>query len=317
MVKGFSSSNSLTMGLSPLSSLTKAHVFCKLPNNGLKPLVYPIAYDVRIFGMRNASMLEKIREASSLIFSSRRTLALTGAGVSTESGIPDFRSPKSLLWERIHAYQFMPMEAYTEGAFDYIDIFYRYWFPLLLPMIHSRPNINHHFLARLERWGALSGVITQNTDGLHQKAGSKKVFEIHGNLKGAHCRECKTVYDIDFVMERINDLEIPPLCRRCSGVVGPDVVFAFERTPDYDRGLKLAGEADLLMVMGSSLMVDHVKEVVIRTLTDDKGNKKRGRLIIINAQPTPFDDVADLVIHERLSRVIGLLREELERYFIG
>jgi len=254
-------------------------------------------------------MLEQIRLAATLISFSRRTAALTGAGVSTESGIPDFRSPKSLLWERIHAYQFMPIEAYTDGDFHYIDIFYRYWFPLLFPMIQSEPNVTHHFLARLEEAGLLSGIMTQNTDGLHQKAGSGTVHEIHGNLAGGHCWQCDKKYTIDFILEQIDKPAIPPACTECGGIVGPDIVFAFERTPAYDESLVLAENVDLLLALGSSLLVEHVKEIVNKTL------EAGGRLIVINAQPTPFDDVADVVIHERLSTISSLIWEQLGDYY--
>ncbi len=258
-------------------------------------------------------MLKSVREAAKLIFFSGSTLALTGAGVSTESGIPDFRSPKSLLWERIHSYQFMPIEAYVDGDFNYIEIFYKYWFPLLLPMIYSEPNINHYFLLRLEAWGLLSDVVTQNTDGLHKKAGSSNVFEIHGNVGRGRCTRCAKKYPIEFVIEEIEALNIPPACSECGGIVGPDIVFAFERTPDYDEGLKRAVESEVLLVMGSSLLVDHVKEVVLGCIEGG------GKLIIINSQPTPFDAAAEkgggVVIRERLSSVVFTLWEHLSRYF--
>jgi len=257
-------------------------------------------------------MTEKIREAAKLIAFSRRTAALTGAGVSTNSGIPDFRSPKSLLWERIHSYQFMPMEAYTDGKFNYIDMFYQYWFPLLFPMVHTKPNINHHFLKCLEERGLLGGIITQNTDGLHHKAGSKRILEIHGNVRGGHCWECHKNYPVKFILDEINALHIPPRCEKCGGIVGPDIVFAFERTPDYTEGLALARESSLLLVLGSSLLVNHVKEIVLQCIEGG------GRLIIINAQPTPFDDVAigggGVVIRDRLSSVIGILWDTILRY---
>ena len=254
-------------------------------------------------------MLKQVRRAAALISFSRRTAALTGAGVSTESGIPDFRSPKSLLWERIHAYQFMPIEAYTDGDFHYIDIFYRYWFPLLFPMIQSEPNVTHHFLAHLEAAGLLNGIVTQNTDGLHQKAGNEKVHEIHGNLAGGHCWRCNRKYAISFILEQIQKPAIPPVCTECGGIVGPDIVFAFERTPAYDESLVLAEQVDLLLAFGSSLLVEHVREIVNKTLEGG------GRLIVINAQPTPFDDVADVVIHERLSTISSLIWEHLGDYY--
>jgi NAD-dependent deacetylase len=253
--------------------------------------------------------MEKIRRAAELLYFSKSAVALTGAGVSTESGIPDFRSPKSLLWERIHAYQFMPMEAYTDGKFDYIEMFYRFWFPLLFPMMESRPNVNHYFLNDMEKRGLLTGVITQNTDGLHRKAGSEKIFEVHGNLEGGHCFACGEGCGMERIVSEIESLNIPPRCPKCGGILGPNIVFAFERTEDYDQGLKLAGGADLLLTMGSSLLVDHVKEIVMKCLGGG------GRLVVINAQPTPFDDVAEVVIRERLSLVIGPLWDTIESYF--
>ncbi len=253
-------------------------------------------------------MFERIRRCAQLIYFSKNTLALTGAGVSTESGIPDFRSDKSLLWERIHAYRFMPIDAYRDGVDNYIGMFWRYWFPLLLPMIHARPNINHHFLARLSALDLLSTVITQNTDGLHGKAGSADVLEIHGNIRGGRCFSCGAACSMDYIMGEIQAARIPPACAECGGIVGPDIVFAFERTPDYDRALERARRAQLLLVLGSSLLVDHVKEVVLGAITNG------AHLIIINNQPTPFDDAADVVIHERLSQVTRTLWETMECY---
>ena len=253
-------------------------------------------------------MLQQVRRAAQLIYFSRNPIALTGAGVSTESGIPDFRSDKSLLWERIHAYRFMPIDAYRDGADDYIGMFWRYWFPLLLPMIDAEPNINHFFLARLSELNLLSCIVTQNADGLHQKAGSPAVLEIHGNLRRGHCFSCAKGCDIDGILDQIRSLKIPPLCASCGGIVGPDIVFAFERTPDYDEALARAEQADLILVLGSSLLVDHVKEVVIRAISSG------ARLVIINNQPTPFDDTADVVIRERLCQVTRPLWDTVERY---
>jgi NAD-dependent deacetylase len=253
-------------------------------------------------------MLERVRRCARLIYFSKNAIALTGAGVSTESGIPDFRSDKSLLWERIHAYRFMPIDAYRDGVDNYIGMFWRYWFPLLLPMIDAEPNINHHFLARLSELGLLSTVITQNTDGLHGKAGSTDVLEIHGNLRGGRCFSCASVCDMAYILDEIRAVHLPPACAECGGIVGPDIVFAFERMPDYDTALDRARQTDLLLVMGSSLLVDHVKEVVVAALTNG------ARLIVINNQPTPFDDAADVVIHERLSQVTRTLWETMESY---
>lgn len=255
-------------------------------------------------------MFERIRRCAQLIYFSKNTLALTGAGVSTESGIPDFRSDKSLLWERIHAYRFMPIDAYRDGVDDYIGMFWRYWFPLLLPMIEARPNISHYFLARLSAHGLLSTVVTQNTDGLHGKAGSPDVLEIHGNIRAGRCFSCRAACGIDYILGEIQAARIPPVCTECGGIVGPDIVFAFERTPDYDRALDRATHTELLLVMGSSLLVDHVKEVVVGALTNG------ARLVIINNQPTPFDDAADIVIHERLCQVTGTLWETMDRYLL-
>jgi NAD-dependent deacetylase len=254
-------------------------------------------------------MLERVGRCARLIYFSKNALALTGAGVSTESGIPDFRSDKSLLWERIHAYRFMPIDAYRDGVDDYIGMFWRYWFPLLLPMIHAQPNINHYFLARLCEQSLLPTVVTQNADGLHGKAGSSNVLEIHGSIRGGRCFSCKTACPMDYIIDEIQAVRIPPACAQCGGIVGPDIVFAFERTPDYDKALERAAKTDLLLVMGSSLLVDHVKEIVVGALTNG------AHLVIINNQPTPFDDAADVVIHEQLSQVTRTLWETMERYW--
>ena len=232
-------------------------------------------------------MLKKwIEESENIVF-------FGGAGVSTESGIPDFRSVDGLYNQKFE----YPPEQIISHSFFLKDpsYFFRFYREKMLPL-GFEPNITHLVLAKLEQEGKLSAVITQNIDGLHQKAGSRTVFELHGSVHRNYCTKCGTFYDAQF----IKDSADVPLCT-CGGVIKPDVVLYEEQlNPDtLDSSIDAIASADMLIIAGTSLTVYPAAGLVHYY----RGNK----LVLINKDETPYDYKANLVIHSRLGDVFNLL----------
>lgn len=244
----------------------------------------------------NENIYEK---AAELIEGSGKTVVLTGAGISTESGIPDFRSPGTGLWEKMD-----PMEALSTRVLYNDPIkFYNNGFKILLSMKDAKPNKAHYILAQLEQEGLISGVITQNIDNLHQKAGSHKVFEVHGQTRTGSCINCGEVVSIDLLNSKVEKNEIPPKCDKCNGILRPDVVMFGDPMPeDFEKAWREAENSDLMVVIGSSLTVSPVNFL--------PGLVKH--LIIINKSETPEDRRADVVIRESageaLSKIVRYLK---------
>lgn len=238
--------------------------------------------------------MDKIETLKKWVGESRRIVAFTGAGVSTESGIQDFRSPDGLYSEKRFAY---PPETIISHSFFLAkpEYFYRFYREKMLPLDYE-PNITHRVLARWEREGRLSAVITQNIDGLHQKAGSRKVHELHGSVLRNFCMRCGKTYSAEF----IRDCPGIPRCT-CGGIVKPDVVL-YEEGLDPDviaKSVRAIRQADLLLVLGTSLTVYPAAGF----LNDYHGN----RLVLVNRDATPYDDRTDLVLHESLGDVFSKL----------
>lgn len=221
---------------------------------------------------------------------SRRLVFFGGAGVSTESGIPDFRSTDGLYHQQ---YRYPPETILSHRFFlrDPEEFFRFYREKMLCPS--ARPNRAHRVLAQWEREGRLSAVITQNIDGLHQAAGSRNVLELHGSVHRNHCMECGRFFGLDAILES----EGVPHCP-CGGILKPDVVL-YEEPLDENvtrRAVQAIGEADLLMVGGTSLAV-YPAAGMLRYYW---GN----RLVLINQSPTPMDEEADLLLPGRLGDVL-------------
>jgi NAD-dependent deacetylase len=220
-----------------------------------------------------------------LIRQSRGTVALTGAGVSVPSGIPDFRTPETGLWANVD-----PMEV------AHIDVFERdpgrfwsYYRPRFQSLGDKQPNAAHEALAELERLGLLEGVITQNIDCLHRKAGSENVVEVHGSIEASSCRGCAASYGIDEV-EELFDARGVAICAACAGPVKPDVVLFGEMLPEraMAKAQQLAERAELMLCIGSSLAVYPVAGLPQLTL------ESGGQVAIVTKGPTPYD--ADAVV---------------------
>lgn len=227
------------------------------------------------------------------IAESNRIVFFGGAGVSTASGIPDFRSVDGLYSQKFD----YPPETIISHSFyrSRPEEFFRFYREKMLPLGHD-PNVTHRVLARWEQEGRLQAVVTQNIDGLHQMAGSRKVYELHGSVLRNYCTRCGASYPAEF----IRDSEGVPKCH-CGGIVKPDVVL-YEESLDGDtleRSIEKIADADMLIVAGTSLTV-YPAAGLIRYY---RGN----RLVLINRDVTPFDGQADLVLHERLEDVFSEL----------
>ena len=220
---------------------------------------------------------------------SKNIVFFGGAGVSTESGIPDFRSVDGLYNQKFE----YPPERIISHSFFMNDpaYFYRFYRQKMLPLGFS-PNITHTTLARWEKEGRLKAVVTQNIDGLHQKAGSENVLELHGSVLRNYCMDCGKFHSAEFVRDHTS----VPICN-CGGIVKPDVVLYEEQLNQetIEKSVSAISNADLLIVAGTSLTVYPAAGLVNYYL----GN----RLVLINRDETPYDRQADLVFHENLGDV--------------
>ena len=242
-------------------------------------------------------MDQNIKTLQQWIDESQRIVFFGGAGVSTESGIPDFRSVDGL-YNQSYAY---PPETILSHSFfaQNPEEFYRFYREKML-IQGAKPNAAHLKLAELERAGKLKAVVTQNIDGLHQAAGSKVVYELHGSTLRNYCMNCKKKYPIDFLLETTG----VPRCPACGGIVRPDVVL-YEEGLDGDvisGAVHAIQKADMLIIGGTSLVV-YPAAGLIRYYRGDK-------LVLINLQPTPADEIANLVIHDKVGRVLKEIRVE-------
>jgi len=234
-------------------------------------------------------MNSKLDTLKTWVDEARRIVFFGGAGVSTESGIPDFRSVDGLYNQK---FKYPPETIISHSFFEERpEEFFEFYKEKMLPL-GFEPNVTHKVLARWEREGKLSAVVTQNIDGLHQKAGSKNVLELHGSVLRNYCVRCHRSYSAEFVK---NSRGVPRC--DCGGVVKPDVVL-YEESLDQDvmyRAARAISEADLLIVAGTSLTVWPAAGMI---------RYYRGsRLVLINRDETPFDHEADLVLHEKLGEV--------------
>lgn len=242
-----------------------------------------------------------IARAARLLRRARYAVALTGAGISTPSGIPDFRSPDTGLWKETN-----PLEVASLYAFRrHPEAFYRWIRPLAKTLVEAEPNPGHLALARLEAAGYLEAVITQNIDNLHQRAGSTEVLEVHGHLRSATCIECYRVESTDGLLRAFLASGELPRCPECSGVMKPDVVLFGEQLPAAAMNAAIAhvSSADLMLIAGSSLEVMPVSQLPLRV------HRQGGRLIVVNLRSTYVDDDADVVIHGDVARVLPRIAE--------
>ena len=235
-----------------------------------------------------------MNELASVIKASKRIVFFGGAGVSTESGIPDFRSVDGLYHQ---TYDYPPETILSRTFFELHPAeFFKFYKDKMLPL-EAQPNDAHKKLFELEQMGKLTGIVTQNIDGLHQKAGSIRVFELHGSIHRNFCMECGKFYG----PEAIKNAEGVPKCE-CGGIIKPDVVLYEEGLDDATvRGaLRVISEADTMIVAGTSLTVYPAAGFL---------NYFRGKnLILINRDPTPADDRATMVIRGSVGKLLGAIK---------
>ena len=252
--------------------------------------------------------MDSITQLIKYIKQSKNIVFFGGAGVSVESGIPDFRSDNGLYNDKDTMKEFghnanIPVETILSHSFfvRYPEEFYKFYRNKMV-YLSAKPNACHLGLAKLEAMGKLKAVITQNIDGLHSKAGSKNVLELHGSIYRNHCTKCGKYYDIDFIMES-GDC---PHCRECHGIVKPDVVL-YEESLDNEvlyKAILAISNADVLIVGGTSLSVYPAAGLIQYY----KGKK----LVIINRSITQYDQMANLVINKNIGEVFKEVMEELE-----
>lgn len=247
------------------------------------------------------------RRAARLIRQSRLTVALTGAGISTPSGLPDFRSPGTGLWNTAHI---DPMRVGSlRGFCADPQAFYDWIRPLARMMLQAVPNPAHLALADLEGRDYLQAVITQNIDLLHSRAGSKKVLEIHGQIREATCLRCYQVQPAWPIMARFVEDGRTPRCPRqaCGGVLKPNVILYGEQLPAavLVEAQRLARRCDLMIVAGSSLDVAPAGDLPVLALAAG------ARLLILNREPTPLDGEADVVIHADVAEALPAVWTEV------
>ncbi|MFM9967754.1 MAG: SIR2 family NAD-dependent protein deacylase [Burkholderiales bacterium] len=240
-----------------------------------------------------------VEEVRHWIDGAKRVVALTGAGISTDSGIPDFRGPQGV-WTR-------DPEAEKQSNIQYYlgdpEIRKASWKSRLdHPAWNAKPNSGHLALAMLEKRGKLHALITQNIDELHQLAGNsaEKVIEVHGTMRRVMCWDCGMRAPMQKALDRVRAGEEDPKCRVCSGILKSDTIsFGQQLVPEVlERSLRCAGETDLLLSVGTSLQVYPAAGVV--PLAKHAG----ARVVIVNAQATPFDGIADAVLREPISEVL-------------
>ncbi len=247
-------------------------------------------------------------EASRLLRQAQFVVALTGAGISTPSGIPDFRSPASGLWNRVNPFEVASLQSFRYRP----EAFYEWIRPLAKTILTSNPNPAHIALARLEDLGILKSIITQNIDLLHTKAGSKIVYEVHGHIREATCISCFRVFPAEQILEQFLESKTNsvPRCAECNGVLKPNVVLYGEQLPAqiFTEAERDVRRADLMLIVGSSLEIYPTADLPRRIL------HKNGKLILINLGETEYDHKADIVIRgdvaEVLPRIVNLLEGE-------
>ncbi|MFO7947925.1 MAG: NAD-dependent deacylase [Armatimonadota bacterium] len=224
--------------------------------------------------------------------------ALTGAGISTESGIPDFRSPGGL-WEEVDPMEYLSREALQRRPRK----FWGFLRETVRPISDAAPNAGHRALAEMEKLGYIEGVITQNIDNLHQQAGSQNVLEVHGHLRTAHCTSCESVVSLQKAFDQIQGEDVPA-CDQCGGDLRPDVVlFGDQMAADFQTAVDAARQTDMVLAVGSSLSVSPANMLAVNA----------PRLAIINRTATACDSLADIVIHGNAGETLQAVVEEMRR----
>jgi NAD-dependent deacetylase len=244
-------------------------------------------------------MIGKVRQ---WVEEAKRVVVLTGAGISTDSGIPDFRGPQGVWTRNPKAEKLSDIRYYMSDP----EVRRLSWLSRLAnPAWSARPNAGHLALVELERRGKLHALITQNIDELHQQAGNSadKVIEVHGTMRKVVCMSCGERAAMEKALARVRAGEGDPSCRTCGGILkSATISFGQQLVPEViDRAMQAAGEAEVLLAVGTSLQVYPIASVV------PLAKRAGARVVIVNAEPTPFDDLADAVFNDSISEVLPKL----------
>lgn len=246
---------------------------------------------------------QAIKISARMIQSARYVVAFTGAGISTPSGIPDFRSPGSGLWSADDPMQVASLTAFRKHP----DRFFDWLRPLAKKIIAARPNAAHHALAELEACGLIKAVITQNIDRLHQTAGSRKVLELHGSIATFTCYRCRNQQLLENILDEFIEKDQLPHCPNCGSLLKPDIVLYEEPLPEevWLSAEETVAKSDLVLVIGSSLEVYPAASLPLMAVQN--GSK----LILNNLSSTSTDHLADQVIHWNTAEVMPVLLKEI------
>ena len=245
----------------------------------------------------------KIKKFINLLNTSEYVTVLTGAGASTLSGIPDFRSDKGL-YTKYDPYELFGLKSFLENP----EIYYKFAAGDGINMISAQPNIVHKFVAGMEKYKKIKAVITQNIDGLHETAGNLRVLNIHGNYMNSYCYVCKKNFDSLCIMENYQKSGEIPYCE-CGGLIKPDVIFFGESldTETLQNSINEASQSDLMIVIGTSLSVSPANMLPVETL------RNGGKIVILNKMETFMNEQAEIVFDNDFKKIFPMLKEEMKR----
>ena len=264
------------------------------------------------------SMEELIAKTAELIIKSKHTVALTGAGMSTESGIPDFRGPNGIWTKNPEAER----QAY-QSYFRFQQDPRQYWIERMTgtswihELIKAKPNPGHFALAELEKISLLKCIITQNIDNLHQKAGNKKVLDYHGNVSLLRCYSCHSRFDPDeYELEKLlAEDRLPPYCKRCNGVLKSDIVHFHEAIPAdvSSASQQEVGKCDVMLICGTSAVV--YPFAMLPRIAKQYPSKQKTIIVEINAEPTPLtqEGISDYIIQGKTGTILPKIVEEVKK----
>ncbi len=241
-----------------------------------------------------------IEQARELIASAKKVCALTGAGISVDSGIPDFRSEGGL-WTRFDPLEYATYESFLKNPAKFWEMGHY----LASVLLDAEPNQAHQALADFEKHGTMIGIITQNIDNLHQRAGSSKVIELHGNYLRAYCMKCGKEFVGEELHRRVAEGETPPTCRDCGGVIKSEAILFGEPLPEdaMEEALRICKEADLMIVAGTSLEI--YPAAYLPQLAKNAGAK----IVLVNLHGTNRDNIADVVLRGRAEEILPRILE--------
>jgi NAD-dependent deacetylase len=245
-----------------------------------------------------------IDQIVSLLQKSNYTVAFTGAGISTDSGIPDFRSESSGVWNGIDPMVVASIYGFRRNP----QAFYDWIRPLSIVTANAQPNAAHYALAKLEEMGKLRAVITQNIDMLHTRAGTGCIYELHGQTREATCISCFAILDGSPIMAKFIEDGLVPRCPHCNGIVKPNVILFGEQLPirELQGAQDAARQCDLMLIVGSSLEVAPASDL------PHYAKRHGAKIVIVNLEPTPADRIAEVVIHQRAAHVLSEIVRRLE-----